>query len=79
MPEEGLAEALENYTTVSFDDSILNLALHGPTKDLEDNIQLYSAEKADCDLFLTFNKDLLKMKSFGGMKIVDHIHKTERG
>lgn len=43
------------------------------SNDLEDNIQLNSAIKADCNFFLTFDKKLLKMKFFGKMKIVSSL------
>ena len=49
------------------------LSLDGPTKDLEDNIQLHSAAKTEADFFLTNDKKLLKMKFFGKMRIVTTI------
>ena len=48
----------------------LDKALQGPTKDLEDNIQLHSAAEADCDIFLTLDKDLLNIKYFGKTQII---------
>ena len=54
-------------------DKILDLALEGPVDDLEDNIQLHSASEAECDVFLTNDKKLLKMKFFGKMRIVSII------
>ncbi len=53
--------------------SILQDALRGPTKDLEDNIQLHSAADAECVFFLTSDKKLLAMKFFGKAKIAETI------
>lgn len=52
---------------------ILDKALQGPTKDLEDNIQLLCASEAECDLFLTSDAKLLKMKFFGKVQIAENI------
>lgn len=57
------------FTLVDFDKSVMLAALNGPTKDFEDNVQLHSAIEADCNIFLTSDKDLLKMKFFGNMRI----------
>lgn len=53
--------------------TILELAFDGPTGDLEDNIQLLSAAKSDCDIFLTNDKKILKMKFFGKAKIISEL------
>ncbi len=73
MPEDGLLEALENYIAVSFDESVLQKALEGQTNDFEDNVQLQSADKAGCEVFLTYDKALLKMSRFGQCKIIDRV------
>ncbi len=54
---------------INLSQDILDKALVGPTKDLEDNIQLHSAIKADCDIFLTYDTQLLKLGFFGKTKI----------
>jgi len=64
---------LKTLHLISLTDKIIDKALLGPTKDLEDNIQLHSAVEADCDIFLTNDKALLKMGYFGKTKIVDHL------
>lgn len=48
---------------------MLDKALEGPTKDLEDNIQLHIAVEAECDIFLTEDKELLALAFFGKTKI----------
>jgi predicted nucleic acid-binding protein len=73
MPQEALINFLNGLTSVNLDESITNLALLGPTKDFEDNVQLHSAKKSDCEFFLTFDKDLLKMKKFASVKIVNNL------
>lgn len=56
---------------LDFDKSIAELAFQGPTSDYEDNIQLHSAVKADCDIFLTSDRTLIKTAFFGKMRIMD--------
>lgn len=70
VPNQAIDELQEQFGIVTFTKFILDKALRGPTKDLEDNIQLHSAAIADCDLFLTFDKKLLNMKFFGKTQII---------
>ena len=60
---------LDFFNLVNLNEEILRNALEGPTNDLEDNIQLHSASFSDCDLFLSSDKKLLKLKFFGRVKI----------
>ena len=60
---------LDFFNIVDLNEEILRNALEGPTNDLEDNIQLHSASFSDCDLFLSSDKKLLKLKFFGKVKI----------
>jgi predicted nucleic acid-binding protein len=60
---------LDFFNLVDLDGEILRNALEGPTNDLEDNIQLHSASFSNCDLFLSSDKNLLKTKFFGKVKI----------
>jgi len=69
IPSKKLEGIEDNYNFVDLDEQTLALALAGPTNDLEDNIQLHSAARAECNLFLTDDKELLKMKFFGKVKI----------
>jgi predicted nucleic acid-binding protein len=73
VPTPSINKSLMTMKFVSFDDRILQKAINGPTKDLEDNIQLHSAVEADCDIFLTSDKRLLKMDYFGKVKISSSI------
>ena len=69
VPDEDV-DALQNqFGIINFSEDILKKALVGPTRDLEDNIQLHSGVKADCDFFLTADEKLLKLKFFGKMEI----------
>ncbi len=73
IPSKDLIRALNKLVCVNLKSNILEQALLGPTKDLEDNIQLHSAVEANCDIFLTNDKKLLKMVYFGKTKIVSEI------
>src|SRR3989344_6471888 len=59
IPDDRVIMQKEKFQMVDYSESILDKALEGPTKDLEDNIQLHSASEADCDLFLTEDKRLI--------------------
>jgi predicted nucleic acid-binding protein len=72
VPNTALEELKEQFGTVALTKEILDKALQGPTSDLEDNIQLHSAVEADCDLFLTEDKELLNMKFFGKIQILEN-------
>jgi len=71
VPDRSIDEVQNQLGVVAFTEEILVKALVGPTKDLEDNIQLHSAAEAECDYFLTSDKKLLAMKFFGKARIVD--------
>lgn len=73
VPDQEVAGLHEQFAIVPLSEDILNLALQGPTDDLEDNIQLHSAAEADCDMFFTSDKNLLKLKFFGKTKIVENL------
>lgn len=73
VPDQEVDQLQETFGTVPFSKEILDLALQGPTTDLEDNIQLHSAVEGECDFFLTNDKKLLKMKFFGKFRIVKEL------
>lgn len=73
IPSKEIIELKEEFYMADFTDKILSLALQGPSSDLEDNIQLHSAAIAECDYFLTNDKNLLKMKFFGKTAIKNRI------
>lgn len=73
MPHEKLRGICSFFSLVEINTEIIEKALQGPTKDLEDNIQLQSAATVDCAYFLTLDKDLLKLGVFGTMTIARSI------
>ncbi len=73
VPSIDINKVLKKFQGVNLTKQIVDKALLGPTTDLEDNIQLHSATEADCEIFLTNDKKLLKMKFFGKTKISDHL------
>lgn len=73
IPEEKLFELPQIFTIVALDQIVVEKALHDPTSDFEDNVQLHSAAIAGCVFFLTRDKRLLSMKSFGMMRVVESL------
>jgi len=69
VPNKKLNKIHQFITSVPITEKVLQRALKGPTQDLEDNLQLNSAIEADCDIFLTQDKLILKMGCFGKMEI----------
>ena len=69
IPDAKINSFIEDFNLIELSQDIFNKALMGPTADLEDNIQLHSAVDTDCDVFLTFDEKLLKLKFFGKMEI----------
>ena len=69
IPSKKVDDFIKQVHLVNFTEELTSLALVGPTDDFEDNIQLHSSAKADCDYFLTNDEELLKMKFFGKVKI----------
>ncbi len=73
IPYSKLAELIQLFSVIPFDQSITHKALQGPTKDFEDNIQLHSAAMADCDLFLTHDQQLLRLSFFGKTQLAANL------
>lgn len=69
VPDVKMNSFIEDFNLIDLSQDILEKALMGPTKDLEDNIQLHSAAEAECDFFLTNDAKLLNLKFFGKMKM----------
>jgi predicted nucleic acid-binding protein len=69
IPDQELDVNPELFNIVSLDMDIVKNALIGPTDDFEDNVQLHSAAKTQCDIFITKDKKLLGLKFFGKTKI----------
>lgn len=70
VPNEEVDQLHDQFGIVPLNQELLAKALIGPTVDLEDNIQLHSAVEAKCNLFLTQDTRLLKMKFFGKVQIL---------
>ena len=70
VPQEAIINHKSEFCLVDLTDKILSHALLGPTSDLEDNIQLHSAAEAECDYFLTSDRNLLKLKFFGKTQLL---------
>ena len=70
VPNKQLSVQLQEFQIIDISQNINEKSLLGPSQDFEDNIQLHSAAEANCDIFLTADKKLLKMKFFGKTKIV---------
>ena len=73
IPSKKLNEFLETFYFINFDKDILEKSLKGPTNDFEDNVQLHSALLVNCQIFLTLDKQLLKMAYFGQTEIKQNI------
>ena len=73
VPNTPLINSLATISTVSLSETVLSRALLGPTKDLEDNLQLQSAVESNSSIFLTHDKELLRLGYFGKVKISDHL------
>ena len=75
VPDAKINSFIDDFNMIELTNDILHKGLEGPTQDLEDNIQLFSAIEAECEYFLTFDKSLLKMKYFGKLAIVNRLTK----
>lgn len=73
VPDGELNKMEELFGIVPLTKYIIDKAVQGPTSDLEDNIQLHSSSEAECDIFLTNDAKLLKMKFFGKTEILSNI------
>lgn len=73
IPDERLANTDRFFKLVPISTELASKALVGPTADFEDNIQLNSATDGECDVFLTSDAKLLKLKFFGKTEIKSSI------
>lgn len=60
MPSKQLEQALAYFTVISMNQNLVVKSLQGPSPDFEDNLQLHSAKLANCDYFLTNDRELLE-------------------
>lgn len=73
IPTEILNAQLTKFKILELTSPVLTKALKGPTTDFEDNVQLHSCATEDCDIFLTSDKNLLKLKFFGKAHVLPQI------
>lgn len=73
MSDSSLRKLANQIELIPITASITSKAMTGPTNDLDDNIQLHSASIANCDQFLTNDKNLLKLGYFGQTQIIKAI------
>jgi len=71
VKDKSLITQVDKFQLVDFSEDVLIRALEGPTSDFEDNVQLHSAANAQCDVFLTEDKNLLEMTFFGKVRITN--------
>jgi predicted nucleic acid-binding protein len=69
IPHEKLQLIGKYFHLAPLSTQVATQSLSGPTSDYEDNIQLYTAVANKCELFLTRDKGLLKLKKFEFLKI----------
>lgn len=73
IPNKKVLAQREKFQLVDFSQHLLEIALRGPTDDLEDNVQLHSATEAECDFFLTEDRKLLDLTFFGITRITSSL------
>ena len=73
VPDVKMNSFLNDFNLTDLSQDILDRATEGPSIDLEDNIQLHSAAEAECDFFLTKDKQLLQLKFFGKTQICSNL------
>ena len=71
LPDSHLENHLTFFKILPITTAIIQNSLSELTTDYEDNIQINSALSNNIKTFVTFDKELLKMKSYRGMKIVE--------
>jgi hypothetical protein len=77
LPNKKLLDFLEFFNLVPMSETLTRNALEGPTTDFEDNTQLHSCVLADCDFFLTSDRQLLRTKFFGKARIVSRLEEKK--
>ena len=76
VPNPSANATISQFEIVDLSINISEKSLQGPTPDFEDNIQLHSAAKENCDYFLTNDKKLLRMGYFGKTRILNSLAET---
>lgn len=70
VPFKKLELVLKQFSFSGLTEKISSSALRGPTTDFEDNVQLHSASEAACNVFITSDEKVLRIKSFGKTQII---------
>ena len=73
ITDENVIIQRKKIIIVDLSEDLLDKSLNGPTNDLEDNIQLHSSAEADCDYFLTNDRNLMKLTYFGKTRIAEKL------
>ncbi|MBI4008850.1 hypothetical protein HY407_00330 [Candidatus Gottesmanbacteria bacterium] len=73
IPDRRVSAQRDTFQIVELSEDIVDKSLIGPTPDFEDNVQLHSAASAECDFFLTEDKQLLKLTFFGKVQLVNNL------
>ncbi|MCS6956537.1 MAG: hypothetical protein NZM02_01670 [Patescibacteria group bacterium] len=73
IPDKNLEKLLSFFNIIPLEEKIFYSSLKGPFSDFEDNIQLHSSSLAECDVYLTNDKKILKLKFFGKTKIISSL------
>ena len=69
VPNSKLDAVFETFNLVDISVADSRKAALGPTKDFEDNMQLHASVAYNCSIFLTRDKELLKLGYFGKVRI----------
>lgn len=73
LPNKKIDKLSDYFNIVSLDEKVFLPSLKGPFSDFEDNIQLHSASASECNIYLTGDKKILKLKYFGKTRIVENL------
>lgn len=73
LPNKKIDKLLNLFNIIPLDEKIFLPSLKGPFADFEDNVQLHSASFSDCEIYLTGDKKILKLKYFGKTKIIKNL------
>jgi predicted nucleic acid-binding protein len=70
MPHSQLKQMLDYYTVLPITAKTGIISLEEPTKDYGDNLQLNTALGHSMTLFVTLDKELLRLKKYQGLNII---------
>lgn len=73
IPDKNLEKLISLFNIVPIEEKIFNLSLQGPFADFKDNLQLHSSSFSECDIYLTNDKKILKLKFFGKTRIINSL------